>query len=214
MRPINLLPPEQAERASRRRGLAGLVLFVAIFIGLLAVASVFLLGRATQAEDELMAQQDRNAQLQRQLAELSEADALRTSYNDGVEQVTEALTVDVAWGQLLNDIGRVIPDRVWLTTVAATTQNPEDEETEPIEGSGPVYGSLTLGGVAFDYPDASTWIRTLDSNEWDAVAGAWVTTTTSSEVGGFTTVAFSSAASLTGEALSDRLGDRIPEVPQ
>jgi len=214
MRPINLLPPEQAERASRRRGVAGLVLFIAIFIGILAVASVFLVGRAVRAEDDLMAQQDRNAQLQRQLAELSEAEQLRRSYDNGVEQVTEALTVDVAWGRLLNDIGRVIPDRVWLTTVAGISQNPEDDETDPIEGSGPIYGALTLGGVAFDYPDASTWIRTLDSAEWDSVAGAWVTTTTSSEVGGFTTVNFSSAASLTADALSDRLENRIPEVPQ
>ncbi len=212
MRPINLLPPEQAERAQRRRGAFGVVFAVLLFVALLAVASVLLLGRARRAEEDLLAQQQRNQQLQRQLAELSDAEELRRAYLDGTDQVTDALAIDLAWGRFLNDVGRVIPDRVWLTTVAASAQDPEEQDE--IEGSGPVYGSVTLGGVAFEYPDAATWIRTLDSTEWDAVAGAWVTTTNQGAIGGFDTVNFSSAASLTQEALGSRLDDRIPEVPQ
>lgn len=208
MRPINLLPPEQAEKAKRRRGaLFGVFLAVA-FLALLAFFTFLKIAQRTAAEDAVIAQQLTNDNLQRDINSLGEARQARDDYRRGEQQITAALAIDVEWGRMLNDIGRVIPDRVWLTSLSATASPPPEDE--PI----PSYGALAFGGSAFDYPDAATWFRTVDSVEWPAVGGGWVSSINTITAGDFLIVQFSSSASITGAALSDRALDRVPEIPE
>lgn len=211
MRPINLLPPEQAERAKRRRGLVFGLLLGVLFLVLLAAVTLFRLGQAGDAEQAVADQQAENQRLLGQIAALSEAEELRTRYDLTAEQIQAVLAVDIEWGSLLNDVGRVIPDRVWLDALSATRSVPDpDAETEETA----TYGSLSMSGQAFDYPDASIWLKTLDSAEWDAVGGAWVPSVQLGEIEGVATVSFSSSSLLTGAALSDRATERVPVVEE
>jgi hypothetical protein len=73
---------------------------------------------------------------------------------------------------------------------------------------------MTVNGVAFWFPDASTWLRILDSDLWPAVGAGWVNSTSGTTIGEIPVVNFTSAASLTGAALSNRVVDLIPEVPE
>ena len=151
MRPINLLPPEQAERAKRRRGLMfGLFLGV-LFLFLLAAITFWRLGQAGDAEQAVVDQQLENQQVLGQIAALSEAEELRRRYDSTAEQIQEVLTIDIEWGSLLNDVGRVIPDRVWLDGLSVTRQVP-DEAAEGIDAT--TFGSISMTGQAFDYPDS------------------------------------------------------------
>ena len=113
----------------------------------------------------------------------------------------------MAWGRLLNDLGRVIPDRVWLDSFTARA------EADP-ENPGSL-GAVAMNGIAFDYPDAASWLRTLDSDRWLALGAGWVLATVQEQVvDGVTAVSFSSVGTLTPAALDDRLSDRIPTVPE
>lgn len=207
MRSINLLPPEQAERsrATRRRALLGLLLLV--YIGLLAAGWFLFTQRRAAVQDELAAQQTINDSIQRQIGQLDDARQLAITFDDRVAQLNAALVVDVEWGRLLNDIGRLIPDTVWLNSFTATTSIPEDD-------GDPGFGSVVMAGVAFDYPDAATWLLTVDAPEWPALGGAWVNNTAAGQVGQTPVVTFSSAATITAGALSNRAELRTPEVPQ
>ena len=209
MRPINLLPPEQARAARQRRGSAFVVLLFVIF--LVALGGLwFLRSQAlATAVDNVDNQRAANARLENDIAALSDAAAALDLYESRSSQIAESLAVDVDWGRFLNDLGRVLPPRTWIGTLTAGAAPPEDDA-----GETPTYGSVTFTGTAFDYPDASSWFRTLDSTEWSALGGAWVSSITQAETGDFSTVDFSSSASLTTQALSNRSTTRIVEISE
>lgn len=209
MRTINLLPPEQAQKAKKRKGTFGLVFFMLLWLGVLAMAAFFFINKLQDAEDDLAAQDSINAGLRTEIASLSEASEIKTNYDATAEQLATVLAGDINWGSLLNDVGRVIPDDVWLEGMIAGRTMPD-----PGAEGGLVYGAITLTGKAFTYPDASTWIRTLDSAEWNAVAGAWVSSVALQDVEGIPVVGFSSSASITEGALSRRSEDRIPVIEE
>lgn len=209
MRPINLLPPEQARAARQRRGSAFVVLLFVLF--LVALGGLwFLRSQAlAAAEDNVEDQRAANARLENDIAALSDAAAALDLYESRSSQIAESLAIDIDWGRFLNDLGRVLPPRTWVGNLAASAAPPADDA-----GDTPTYGSVTVTGTAFDYPDASAWFRTLDSTEWSALGGAWVSSITQAEIGDFSTVDFSSSASLTTQALSNRSTTRIVEISE
>jgi len=209
MRTINLLPPEQAAKDKKRRGTFGLIFFMLVWLVVLVGLFFWLSGQLSDAEDRVAAQRAVNAQLQADIASLSEAREVKGSYDQAVAQITSVLLVDINWGSFLNDVGRVIPDDVWLTSMSASRSVPDFTLEPPY-----TYGGVSMAGNAFTYPDASTWIRTLDSAEWDSVGGAWVSSVRLATVNDVSVVGFSSSASIFDSSLSRRSIDRIPVVEE
>lgn len=205
MRTINLLPPEAAQRATARRKTAGFILLGVVYVALLALVALWWQGNATDAEDDLNAQVAANTRIEAEIASLSDVRALRSTYEDGVERLGTALATDIAWGRLLNDLARIIPDRLWITSLTGTVQ--QDEENPFL------LGQFSVTGVAFDFPDASSWLRILDAEEWPALGGGWVSSTSRSTIGESPVIDFTSVASLLPDARSSRIEERTPEVP-
>lgn len=205
MRTINLLPPEAAQRATARRKTAGFILLGVVYVALLALVALWWQGKATDAEDDLNAQVAANTRIEAEIASLSDVRALRSTYENGVERLGTALATDIAWGRLLNDLARIIPDRLWITSLTGTVQ--QDEENPFL------LGQFSVTGVAFDFPDASSWLRILDAEEWPALGGGWVSSTSRSTIGESPVIDFTSVASLLPDARSSRIEERTPEVP-
>lgn len=205
MRTINLLPAEAAQRATARRKTLGVVALGIVYIALLALVALWWQGKATDAENDLDAQLAANARIEAEIASLSSVRALRSNYEDGVERLTKALERDIAWGRLLNDLARIIPDRLWITSMTGTQQSNEENPF--------LLGQVSIAGTAFDYPDASSWLRVLDAEEWPALGGGWVSSTSRSTIGDSPVVDFNSVASLLDAARSNRVEERTPEVP-
>jgi Tfp pilus assembly protein PilN len=205
MRTINLLPPEAAQRATARRKTAGFVALGVVYLALLALAALWWQGKATDAENDLEAQVAANTRIEAEIASLSDVRALRSTYENSVERLGNALAKDVAWGRLLNDLARIIPDRLWVTSMTGTVQEDADNPF--------LLGQVSVTGVAFDYPDASSWLRVLDAEEWPALGGGWVSSTSRSTIGESPVVNFTSVASLLDAARSSRVEERTPEVP-
>lgn len=202
MRPINLLPPESFEKARTRRRILQIALAALAYVVLLALVTIWWQGRVDRAEDDVVAQQEINAGLQAQVAALAEARELVVDYEANAALVATALANDVSWGRILNDLGRMIPERVWLNSFSGSAQ-----------ALGPgVQGSLQVSGTGFDFPDVSAWLRSLDSDRFPSVSGTWVTNAATAAIGEAEVVEFSSSTSLTDAALTDRLEERIPEV--
>jgi Tfp pilus assembly protein PilN len=206
MRPINLLPPELEQKKKARRRTAGFILLGIMFLALLGLVTVWQQGKVKSVEDDLARQEQINQQTQQTIASLSSAQDLRNEYEDGVARVESVLALDIPWAKLFNDLARVIPDRMWLTSFDGTVR--ADEENPG------VVGSITIAATAFDYPDASSWLRVVDGDIWPAVAEGWVTTATASMIGENPVVDFQSSASLTTASISSRVDTRIPTVPE
>ncbi|NIA26066.1 MAG: hypothetical protein GWP04_10940 [Gammaproteobacteria bacterium] len=204
MRPINLLPPELARKKETRRKMAKLVTLGIFYLMLLVLVAYWQNGKAQGVDDKLIAQKQANQTTQQEIDALAGSADLRTEYEGSVARIQSALEKDIAWGRLFNDLARVIPDRVWLTSF---------DGTAIVSGDTPgVVGQVQVGATAFDYPDASTWLRVVDSDVWPAIAGGWVTSAQVSAIGEIPVVNFQSSASLMQASVSARVDERIPEV--
>ncbi len=204
MRPINLLPPEVAEERTRRRR-AGLLVMAGIIYVLLLIVGVFYWNtRVSAARADVDAQQEINAGLQQEVASLADAGALQAEFQARAALVQEALVNDIDWGIFLNDLSRLLPERVWVEAFNGST----------VEGESiGVVGQVTFSGVGFNFPDVSEWLRTLGSGGFAGVTGPWVSTASESTIGEEDVISFTSTASLTGGAVTDRAQELIPEVP-
>jgi Tfp pilus assembly protein PilN len=172
---------------------------------LLALVALWWQGKADDAEDDLAVQVAANTRIEAEIASLSDVRSLRSNYERGAERLDAALSTDIAWGRLLNDLARIIPDRLWLTSLTGTVQLNDENPF--------LLGQVAVTGVAFDYPDASSWLRVLDAEEWPALGLGWVTSTNRTEIGESPVVNFTSVASLLDPARSSRVAERTPEVP-
>lgn len=204
MRPINLLPPEVAEERSRRRRV-GMLILAGIAYVLLLVAGVFYWNtRVSAARAEVDIQEEINAGLEQQVAALADARGLQAEFQSKALLVQEALAKDVDWGIFLNDLSRLLPERVWVEAFNGAI----------VEGqSAEVVGQVTFSGIGFDFPDLSEWLRSLESAGFSGVIGPWVSTASESTIGEEEVISFTSTAVLTTGAVTDRVQELIPEVP-
>ena len=201
MRPINLLPPESADRKRSRQITSRLLLLGLGYLVLLALLTLLLSGRTNSAERRLADQQAVNEQLEQQVSDLSDVQELQQQYEEDAQLIQVALEGEVSWGRILNDLGRMIPDRVWLLSFNGIS-----------EVDGASRGTIDIAGDAFDVPDVSAWLRALESDRFPSVAGTWVPSIRTTVIGENEVWSFTSRASLTEAAESDRAEERVPEV--
>lgn len=206
MRTINLLPPEARRRAQARRRRSFAIGLMLGYLLVLALFALFWGTKVTSAREQLEEQQMVNEGIRAEIARLESARLLKQSYDAKVDMMEVILAADIAWGRLLNDLGRVIPDRVWLEGFSG--------QVSTSEGNAGLLGQISGNGVAFEYPDVAAWLRTVDSDQFPALDGAWVNSASLATLGEAEIIQFDSVASLTQAALSDRLAERIPEVPE
>lgn len=203
MRAINLLPPESFEKQAGRRKVAGLVIAGIAYLAVLAVVTTLLGGRVGDIESKIEDQQATNNGYKSQIAELSSMEELFSEYTAQRATLETILARDVSWGRVLNDLSRVIPDRTWLTSFSGTTNLAIDT---------PGVGSIQMTGVAFDFPDVSAWLRSLDADTFPAGEGTWVSTIIDTFEGDIEVLNYTSQTTLTTAADAQRRDARIPEV--
>ncbi|MCU0281843.1 MAG: PilN domain-containing protein, partial [Acidimicrobiia bacterium] len=172
---------------------------------LLLVAGVFYWNtRVAAARADVEVQREINSGLEQEVASLADAGALLAEFQAKAALVQEALVNDVDWGIFLNDLSRLLPERVWVESFTGNI----------VEGQGAtIVGEVTFSGVGFDFPDLSEWLRTLDSGGFSGIAGPWLSTASESTIGEEAVVSFTSTAVLTTGAVTDRAQELIPEVP-
>ncbi|MBT8165377.1 MAG: hypothetical protein HKO63_07150 [Acidimicrobiia bacterium] len=209
MRTINLIPQEGKRQSEGRQKLLLLVAVGLIYVLLLGVITVWRQGAVEDAEAEVRQQQQVNNELQLEVNSLAGAEALSQEFAGAVATLGAALINDVSWGRLINDLGRLIPDRVWVTSYSGSVSRPDPTATEGLDR----VGDLAFSGIAFTPPDVAAWLRVLDSDRYPGVVGTWATGLTQSSIGEADTINFGSTTNLTTEALSGRLFERIPEIP-
>ena len=204
MRPINLLPPEFGQRQARRRRMALLGFAVAAYIAILGMGLLLWSGRVDDARRDVEAQNSIVQTLQRQVVGLSDSGELAIRFQEKADLVNRALSRDVDWGIIMNDLARLLPPRLWVETFSGTVV------PETIPG---VIGQVAFSGIGFDFPDVSAWLRALDSEQFAGITGTWVSTLSQGIVGSDDVITFASTAVLTQAAVTNRAANLIPEVP-
>jgi Tfp pilus assembly protein PilN len=164
---VNLLPPELHERqAARRRTRLVLVAGAAVLI-LLALFYVMQTFRLASANNDLAAQQAKNAQLETQVANLNKYAALQTELQQKQQLLDTALQNDFSWSSALLDMSRVIPDQAVLSTfsgsITATSVPSTAVPTVTVGGSPDIVGTISLQGTALDTRTAALLLNQLEN---------------------------------------------------
>ena len=200
MSQVNLLPPELRERqAIRRRTSLAVILGVGVIV-LVGVFYVLQTQRLAGVEDDLAAQQDRNAQLSSEIGALQQFADLQAELQAKQGLVDTLFLNEVSWSSALLDVSRVIPDASYLTNltgqVTAVAVDPAAPEAETT-----LIGSMTFQGAALETETIANWLTRLEQIEgW---VNPWVTS--AQETLPFSGIyTFSSGLDLSASAATDR----------
>ena len=207
MSQVNLLPPELRQRQVTRRRTS---LVLAAGLGVLALIGAFYFlqtQRLSDAQSELAAQEDRNVELQTQIAELEPFAELQAELASKQALVDALFVNEVSWSGALLDVSRVIPDASYLTNLTGlltTTGTTGAAEVPVTTGGTPettLIGSMSFQGFADQTETIATWLTRLEQVQgW---VNTWVTQAQESQA--FSRIfSFTSGLDLTVEAATER----------
>ena len=206
-RRISLLPQEVAVVREQRRqavmAFAGVLGVGALLAGLWLMKN----GQVNDEKDGAADAEQEVSALERQRAQLAGVTTLQTDLQQRESQIATALRNDVAWTRLFNDISTVIPADVWLSSFQGTKGAAAGAAPTPTPASGAAaqstIGSVTFQGRGFEQTSTARWL--LRMGDLPAFMGLWVNSSTKSGEGSQQTVTFGSTATLTSQALSNRV---------
>ena len=205
---INLLPPEIRERQRYRRRTAAVILIGIIVLAALGAFYVLQVMRLADVREDLEAQQQRNAQLQQQIAELQRFAELQQELQDTRTLLSTLLADRVLWSGVLRDVSLVIPGEMWLSGLtgsltAAPTAEGTTTTTPTVPGGGLV-GQLTFNGFAFDHRDVALWLSRLEDVR--GFVNPWLSNSQQTLIGLTEVVQFTNSVDLSEQALARQGG--------
>jgi Tfp pilus assembly protein PilN len=166
---VNLIPEQIALEAHVRRAkrIAGACIAASALVvgGLYVMAS----NEASSAQDQLDAARARSATLAAEQAKYAEVPKLQAELRSAQAQEVLAMSGEVRWSVLLNNLSLSVPSGIGLTSVrgvitgtpvqAAAPSTPGQSVTS-ITGT-PGVGTLTFEGEALDQPHVATFLDTI-----------------------------------------------------
>lgn len=198
---INLLPgKERRVLVAGRMAVAG----AAGLVALGAVLGALWLGRAGEIDDlegQLDDQLATNQRLQSQIAQLEGARDLEGRVDQARGLVANALERDVSWSRMLQEIGRVIPNDVWLESFNGALAAGDEAAGREV-----VSGTATFTANGSDFPATAAWLQRLATVP--SFNTPWVSQATRGAVSELSAtvdvVTFSASANITEAARSER----------
>jgi Tfp pilus assembly protein PilN len=199
---VNLLPPELRQRQAVRRTTS---LVVAGGLGLIAIIGIFYFlqsQRLADVQDQLVAQEAGNADLQARIVELQSFADLQSELAAKQQLLSTLFLNEVSWSSALLDVSRVIPDASYLVNMTGQVQGTgtaADPTAPPAIGG--LIGNMTFSGVAQETETIATWLVRLE--QVDGWVNAWVTS--AQENAPFSRIyTFASGLDLTLDAATER----------
>jgi len=196
---INLLPPEIKQRQRIRRQTGAVVALGVVVLALVAGFFVLQQIQLNGLRNDLAAQEQVNAGLRAQIAELQQFDDLQQELIATRTLLQQLLADEVRWSAILRDVSLVIPGNVWLTSMSGTLQAPAPGTTTTAETTGQgLIGQVSVTGFGLDHRSVALWLTRLEDVE--VFANPWTSNSQKTLIGATEVVQFSSTVDLTETA--------------
>lgn len=205
---VNLLPPEISEKSRLRRAklaMVGTGLAAAAVVGVLYAQQAANVSKAQHAKDEAAA---KSVELRDQLDQLKTVQQTKVDVDNARTTLAAAMKNEVYWSKYLHDVQLTIPETVWLTSFTVTMNDGSTPGAAPATGAnGPSVldagiGTVAFDGVAMTHNDVAAWLESLGREK--GYANPYFTDASDLLIGKTEVVKFSSTASITPAALSNR----------
>jgi Tfp pilus assembly protein PilN len=202
---VNLIPPEIAE--AERLHTMQRVMALAVIVAVLLVGFLYWHAKKgmTTAQNSLQAAKAQNAALETKYTALN---YVQTDFNAAQakqDMLDQAMSQEIRWSFVLQDLTTRIPNDVWLTGLsAAETTAPGSTATPatPTPGSPTGIGTVTFSGTAFSHDDVANWLEALAKIK--GFAAPSFSSSTKASIGTRVFVNFGTQATVTEAALSNR----------
>src|SRR5688500_9019632 len=169
MRRIDLLPSIYAQRRRERRnlilvGLAGAGLVVLLLMWYFALGL-----QVAAAQRDLDDRRARNLVLTQQIAELQQFATLESEVQTKQKSLQTVMAGDLDWPAIMTGIAMVIPDGVWLESLATSAGATEGASTVPTEGNvididpRQQFGRILFEGKAFSLRAVANWLIRIET---------------------------------------------------
>jgi Tfp pilus assembly protein PilN len=200
---VNLLPREVKQRQTVRRRTGLVAVFGALVVGVILVFW-FLQGvRLQDLDDQLAAQNAVNADLQTQVASLQKYADQKASLDQQKALLKSAVADTVEWSGVLNDVSKIQPSAMWLSSLTGTAAAPTAVVPVPGEPVTPTTGPQLIGTIQFqgnslDTETISLWLTKLEGPKgW---VNPWMGSATLGDINGTPVWVFSSSVDLDSRA--------------
>lgn len=209
---VNLLPKSfldrQKLRTIKRWLAAALVLDILLLAGMWYMAQRDI----AAAQAELQVAQMQQAQLQAQKAQYSEVPRVFAQAALGQQALEDAMSREVRWAFLLNQLSFATPAGVTLNTVAGAIGEEGPVATSPGEVLPPVesVGTMTFAGTGDSFSQVAAWLDSLQGLQDYTYPFLTNSTKTEATTPGAGTIDWESTANLSANALSGRYGTPPP----
>jgi type IV pilus assembly protein PilN len=198
-RRINLLPPEREQRRRARQTTTTIVAAGVALVVLLALVFVAEIIRLHGQTNALQAQQAKNAELQSEIAQLSQFQQLDTQLQQKTALLKNITQDEVRWSIVLADVSLVIPSDTWLTNFTATQATTSATQSGAGAQTSPAIGTIQLTGTTFSHLDVAKWLTRLAGV--DAFTNPYLSLSSKGVVSTTTVVNFNSTVDLSDKAL-------------
>lgn len=206
---VNLLPPEIAQRRRQRRTARLTALGVVVWMALLGGLFVYKTGEVAEAELARDAAQAEVATLQTQVAALGEFQQLALQLDARSQLLAAAMTDEISWARVLNDLSLAFPGDASMTTLTASLTPPAeaapgeivlDTSLGDLAFTGYSVDELAPGveGVLIEFANARGFVNT------------YLNTATESELGSTEVTDFNGLVQLDEAARTGRYDDGLP----
>ncbi|HLG01559.1 MAG TPA: type IV pilus assembly protein PilM [Acidimicrobiia bacterium] len=177
-----------------------------LVVGGLAAFTMQRNNELSATKERLADQQATNQQIQDTIAGLQGTTDLQAESDQAQALIAAALTGEVAWSRVLQELARVIPGDVWLDSLqTSATSGVTIAPTDPAAVASGL-GTLTFAATGIDYPSAAGWLQRLAT--LPSIRAPWVSSLAEGSVTigatEYPAVTFSSNAILTDAAITER----------
>jgi Tfp pilus assembly protein PilN len=190
---VDLMPPEVLQRRRFRRARRLMAVAVAATALVAAAVSVAAWQAAVTAREDLAAEQERTSRLQAEAARFAEVPAVLGSIERAQTSLSLAMSQEIGWYPVLDDITRSAPETVWFEQITLSAAPAGAVVEDPLATPGAV-ASVQMTGRALDHQDVVAWLDEMaglatwtdpvftESAAESAEAGAPLTFTTSARL--------------------------------
>ena len=170
---INLLPPEieQAARLRKLQVVLGVLLFAVLF--LIGLLFTWANAQVSTANNSLTSAQAESVQLQQEVDSYAKVPEVQAQVTNAQDALVTAMTPEIRFSYLMNDMSLAIPSTSRLVTWSATNTAAGAQvgavattaPTTTVDTTVETMGTVTFEGKVHKFEDIATWLNSLTGQD-------------------------------------------------